>query len=79
VPFTPGHSIPGMGDAVGAAITEVAAGDRVAALTNLGAHAEYIYSDAEKLVKVPITFDPAEAVVLILNYFVAYQALHWVA
>jgi len=53
-----------------------AAGDRVAALTVFGGHAEYIYLAADKLVHVPAGLDPAEAVVLILNYLVAYQVLH---
>lgn len=76
VPFVPGYSILGEVDEIGEGVSHVAVGDRVAALTNLGGHAEYIYWDAEKLVKVPTTLDPAEAVVLILNYLVAFQILH---
>jgi NADPH:quinone reductase-like Zn-dependent oxidoreductase len=57
----------------------VQVGNRVAALTNFGGHAEYIYWDAARLVSVPPTLDPAEAVVLMLNYLVAYQILHRVA
>ena len=64
---------------VGAGVTRVAVGDRVAALTNFGGHAEYIYLDEEQLVQVPAALDPAEAAVLILNYLVAYQVLHRVA
>ncbi|MGB3635439.1 MAG: medium chain dehydrogenase/reductase family protein [Rubrobacteraceae bacterium] len=78
-PFTPGYSILGVVDAVGEGVTEVAVGDRVAAMTNYGGHAEYVFWDAEKLVHVPATLDPAEAVVLILNYLVAFQVLHRVA
>lgn len=78
-PFTPGYSVLGVVDAVGEGVTAVAAGDRVAALTVFGGHAEFIYWAAEKLVRVPETLDPAEAVVLILNYLVAYQVLHRVA
>jgi NADPH:quinone reductase-like Zn-dependent oxidoreductase len=79
VPFTPGYSVLGVIDAVGEGVTAVAAGDRVAALTSLGGHAEYITWDAEELVHVPETLDPAKAVVLILNYLVAHQILHRVA
>ena len=86
IPFVPGYSIIGEVDAVGrqehpsgAGVSQVAVGDRVAALTNFGGHAEYIYWDAGQLVHVPTTLDPAEAVVLILNYLVAYQVLHRVA
>lgn len=76
VPFVPGYSILGIVDATGEGVTHVAVGDRVAALTNYGGHAEYIFWDEQKLVHVPATLDPAEAVILILNYLVAYQVLH---
>ncbi|HUW95485.1 MAG TPA: medium chain dehydrogenase/reductase family protein [Anaerolineae bacterium] len=76
IPFVPGYSILGVVDAVGEGVTDVAVGDRVAALTNYGGYAEYIYLDEEKLVHVPLTLDPAQAVVLILNYLVAYQVMH---
>jgi NADPH:quinone reductase-like Zn-dependent oxidoreductase len=79
VPFTPGYAILGDVDAVGEDVTAVAVGDRVAALTNYGGYAEYITWDAEELVYVPETLDPAKAVVLILNYLVAHQILHRVA
>jgi NADPH:quinone reductase-like Zn-dependent oxidoreductase len=76
IPFVPGYSILGVVDAIGEGVADVAVGDRVAALTNLGGYAEYIFWDEQKLVHVPATLDPAEAVVLILNYVVAYQVLH---
>ena len=76
IPFTPGYSILGIVDDVGEGVTGVFKGDRVAALTNLGGHSEYIYWPAEKLVPVPASLDPAEAAVLILNYLVAYQVLY---
>jgi NADPH:quinone reductase-like Zn-dependent oxidoreductase len=62
-------------DAVGEN-ANVAVGDRVGALTNYDSYAEYLYWPAEKLVHVPESLDPAEAVTLILNYLVAYQILH---
>jgi NADPH:quinone reductase-like Zn-dependent oxidoreductase len=76
VPFVPGYTMVGVVDAIGPGVTRVAEGDRVGALTQLGSHAEYIYWDAEKLVQVPTSLDPAEAVTLILNYLVPYQVLH---
>ncbi|MEJ2209919.1 MAG: medium chain dehydrogenase/reductase family protein [Anaerolineae bacterium] len=79
LPFVPGYSILGVVDAVGRDVTAVAVGDRVAALTQLGGYAEYIFLDEDQLVPVPETLDPAEAAVLILNYLVAYQVLHHVA
>jgi NADPH:quinone reductase-like Zn-dependent oxidoreductase len=75
-PFVPGYSILGEVDAVGEGVANVVAGDRVAALTQFGGHAEYIYLGEDQLVHVPATLDPAEAVVLVLNYLVAYQVLH---
>ena len=86
IPFTPGYSILGVVDALGdqkqtasAGSAIVKVGDRVAALTTFGGYAEYIYWNADQLVKVPANLDPAEAVVLILNYLTAYQVLHRVA
>jgi NADPH:quinone reductase-like Zn-dependent oxidoreductase len=75
-PFTPGYAIIGDVDAVGAGVTSAAVGDRVAALTAYGGYAECLYWDAEQLIPVPPTLDPAEAVPLILNYIVAYHAMH---
>jgi NADPH:quinone reductase-like Zn-dependent oxidoreductase len=79
LPFVPGYSILGVVDAVAEDITSVAVGDRVAALTQLGGYAEYIFRDGDQVVPVPEDLDPAEAAVLILNYLVAYQVLHRVA
>lgn len=76
IPFVPGYSILGVVDAIGEGVTNFNVGDRIAALTNFGGYAEYIFWDAEKLVHVPADLDPAEAVLLILNYVVAYQVLH---
>src|SRR5512140_114863 len=78
-PFTPGYSILGTVDAVGESVKGVREGNRVAALTTFGGHAEYIFLSPEKLVDVPDGLDSAEAVTLILNYLVAYQILHRVA
>jgi NADPH:quinone reductase-like Zn-dependent oxidoreductase len=66
-------------EAIGEQVTAVAVGDRVAALTNFGGYAEFIYWDSEQLMPVPMTLDPAEAVLLILNYLTAFQVMHRVA
>lgn len=79
LPFVPGYSILGVVEATGEGVTRVSPGERVVALTQFGGHAEYIYLGEEELVQVPEELDPAEAVVLILNYLVAYQVLHRVA
>jgi len=75
-PFTPGYAVIGDVDAVGAGVTDVAVGERVAALTAYGGYSEYLYWKAEQLIPVPMTLDPAEAVPLILNYIVAYHVMH---
>jgi len=79
LPFTPGYSFVGIVDAIGDGVRTVEMGDRVAALVQFGGHAEMAYWPADDLVRVPKNLDPAEAVVLILNYLVAYQILHRVA
>jgi len=76
VPFAPGYAVIGDVDAVGAGVTEAAVGDRVGALTIVGGYSEYLYWRSDRLIPVPSTVDPAEGVPLILNYVVAYQALH---
>jgi NADPH:quinone reductase-like Zn-dependent oxidoreductase len=76
LPFVPGYAILGLVDAVGEGVTEVSVGERVAALTRTDGYAEYIFLRQGRLVHVPTTLDPAEAVTLILNYVVAYQVLH---
>ena len=78
-PFVPGYACIGVVDAVGEGVRETAVGDRVAALTQFGSHAEYLYWEVDKLVQVPATIDPAAATTLVLNYLVAYQILHRVA
>jgi NADPH:quinone reductase-like Zn-dependent oxidoreductase len=75
-PFVPGYSIIGVVDAVGDGVTEVAVGDRVGALTVVGGYTEVLYWRSDRLIPVPHSLDPAEAVPLILNYIVAYQSLH---
>jgi NADPH:quinone reductase-like Zn-dependent oxidoreductase len=75
-PFVPGYSVIGIVDAVGPGVQSVAPGDRVGAMTIFGGYSEYIYWKSNRLIPVPETVDPGEAVPLILNYIVAYQTLH---
>lgn len=76
VPFTPGYAVIGTIDATGNDVTNVAVGGRVAALTAFGGYAEYLYWDADRLIPVPNSLDPAKTIPLILNYIVAYQIMH---
>ncbi len=76
VPFVPGYSIVGEVDAIGEDIEDTAVGTWVAALTVYGGYSEYVYITKDQLIPVPKTINPVEAVPLILNYIVAYQAMH---
>lgn len=75
-PFVPGYCVIGTVDAAGEGVSAGAIGDRIAALTITGGYAEYIYVRQKELIPVPATLDPARAVTLVLNYLVAFQALH---
>ncbi len=76
LPFTPGYSVIGEVDEVGQGVTQVQRGDRVGALTVVGGYTEVLYWRADRLIPVPASLDPAQAVPLILNYIVAYQTMH---
>jgi NADPH:quinone reductase-like Zn-dependent oxidoreductase len=76
VPFVPGYAVIGDVDARGEGVTQVAVGDRVGVLTVVGGYTEVLFWRSDRLIPVPTTVDPAEAVTLVLNYLVAYQALH---
>jgi NADPH:quinone reductase-like Zn-dependent oxidoreductase len=75
-PFTPGYTIIGVVDAIGEGVHKSNIGDRVGILMVIGGYSEYVYWRSDRLIPVPSTLEPAEAVTLILNYIVAYQALH---
>ncbi|MFN7941122.1 MAG: medium chain dehydrogenase/reductase family protein [Thermoanaerobaculia bacterium] len=75
-PFTPGWDLVGEVDRVGAGVTDIQPGERVAAMPIHGAWAEYVCLPWRELVPVPAELDPAEAVSLVLNYITAYQMLH---
>jgi NADPH:quinone reductase-like Zn-dependent oxidoreductase len=76
LPFTPGYAVIGNVDAVGEGVRETAVGERIGVLTVTGGYTEYLYWKANRLIPVPAALNPAEAVTLILNYIVAYQAMH---
>ncbi|MCB8978249.1 MAG: quinone oxidoreductase [Ardenticatenaceae bacterium] len=66
LPFTPGMEGSGIVDAVGAGVTAVAPGDRVAYAMHLGSYADYAIVPAWKLVQVPedVSLEVAAAVML---------------
>ncbi len=75
-PFTPGYEVVGDVDALGAGVTQLKPGQRVAALTVHGGYAEYLTRGAEEFIPVPDGLDDAEVTALILNYVTAYQMIH---
>jgi NADPH:quinone reductase-like Zn-dependent oxidoreductase len=78
-PFTPGYAMVGVVDQLGPGASTPPVGQAVAALTFFGSYSQYIILPVHELVPVPQGVDPAEAVVLVLNYVAAYQMLHRVA
>ncbi len=64
-PFTPGMEAAGTVAALGAGVTELAVGDRVAYASHLGAYAEYAVVPASKLVPVPAGIELAHAATLL--------------
>ena len=75
-PFVPGYAVVGVVDAVGDTVTGLAVGDRVGVLTETGGYSEYVYVRRHPVVRVPLAVDSTQAVVVMLNYLVAYQVLH---
>ncbi len=76
LPFVPGYTIVGVVDATGPDVTQAHPGAPVAAYLIVGGYAEYVYLRENQIIPVPPSLNPAEAVTLLLNYLVAYQALH---
>lgn len=78
-PFTPGYDMVGIIDKLGPDVDTFQVGQKVADLTVIGAHSEYICLDSDRLVAVPESLNPDEAVALVLTYVTAYQMLHRIA
>ena len=79
LPFTLGHDLVGVIDAVGPGAREFSPGQMIAALTIFRSYSQSICLPAEDLVVVPEGVDPVEASCLPLNYLTAYQLLHRMA
>jgi len=78
-PFSPGYDMVGVVDKLGAGTSRFLVGDRVCDLTVTGSYSEYICVSENRLVPVPDSIDPGEAVSLVLTYVTAYQMLHRMA
>ena len=74
LPFVPGMEVAGIVRAA-PANSELRAGDRVAAFTQLGGFAEVAAAPAHMTFRLPVTLDYAEGAGLVLNYHTAAFAL----
>ncbi len=79
IPFVPGYEIAGTVDALGAGVTGLHVGQRVAALTVYGGFAEYLVREAEHFIPIPDGVSDVQAAAVILNYVTAWQMIHRVA
>jgi NADPH:quinone reductase len=75
-PFVPGYEIAGVVEAIGAGVTSLRVGQRVAALTVHGGFGELLVRDAAHFVPIPDSVSDRTAAAVILNYVTAYQAIH---
>ena len=67
-PFIPGFELAGEISAVGNGVEGLPLGDRVAAMTMVGAYAEEVVVDAANTLPAPLSLDPAQLVeLLVLN------------
>jgi NADPH:quinone reductase-like Zn-dependent oxidoreductase len=79
VPFVPGYEVVGIVEAMGAGVSELRVGQRVAAITVWGGYGEVVVRGATEFVPVPEACDDAAVVALVLNYVTAWQMIERVA
>lgn len=78
-PYTPGCDLVGVVESLGAGVTGLEVGQRVAALVVSGGYTTAINLPAQRLVPVPEGVDPIGVAAVSLNYFIAHQMLHRVS
>lgn len=78
-PCVLGYEVAGKVAAIGAEVTHVAAGDRVAALTRFGGYATLAIADGRAVAKLPDSVSFAEANALTTQYCTAYYNLFYAA
>jgi NADPH:quinone reductase-like Zn-dependent oxidoreductase len=76
LPATPGYDLVGVVTGIGAAVTNVSVGDRVAAMPQAGCCATHVVLPAHLVIKVRADVSPADAVAVVLTGVTAYQMLH---
>ena len=78
-PFVPGYDVVGVVTAVGPDTDKSLEGQRVAALTKIGAWSTHLLLPADSVVLVPDGVSAAEAETVVVNGITAWQMLHGVA
>ena len=76
LPFTPGNEASGIVEAVGASVTDLKPGDRVAYAMHRGSYAEYAVVPAAVLVKLPDSVDLNTAAAAMLQGMTAHYLTH---
>src|ERR1041385_5003913 len=76
LPFVDGQEAAGVVSEVGAEVTSVKPGDRVAYTGNLGSYAEYAAVTADRLVKIPDGLDERQAAAAMLQGMTAHYLVH---
>lgn len=74
-PFTPGAEFSGVVSEVGEGVTNLKKGDRVLAMTGIGAMAEKAIAPAERVTKIPKSMSMPEAAGFMMIYGTSYYAL----
>ncbi|HEY0497620.1 MAG TPA: medium chain dehydrogenase/reductase family protein [Kutzneria sp.] len=75
-PFVPGYDLVGTVTATGADVDPGLMGQRVAALTKIGAWSTHMILDVDAVVPVPEGVDAADAETVVVNGITAWQMLH---
>ena len=75
-PFVPGYDLVGVVERVGGDGAGIHAGQRVAALTKVGAWADHVLVDVRRLVPLPDGLDPLAAETAVVNGLTAWRMLH---
>jgi NADPH2:quinone reductase len=75
-PLVLGYDVVGEIDDLGAGVTGLQVGDRVADLTVTGSYARYRTLRADRVVRLPPGVESAQAATLVLSWVTAYQLLH---
>jgi synaptic vesicle membrane protein VAT-1 len=78
-PFVPGYDLVGTVTEVGAGVSGVRVGERVAALTRTGAWRTHVVVRATTVVPVPAALDSGTAAAVVMNGVTAWQMVHQAA